>query len=67
MQKNKVGCLTSLSVGNPLVNDSCALGETTHLFGSSAKVSIAVKFVGMVPKIFDLRLALIDPLDCCDE
>jgi DNA helicase-2/ATP-dependent DNA helicase PcrA len=34
----------------------------THLFGSGEKISIAVKFEGMGPKILDPRLAPIEPL-----
>ena len=35
--------------------------EITHTFGSGEKVSIAVKFAGMGPKILDPRLAPIEP------
>jgi DNA helicase-2/ATP-dependent DNA helicase PcrA len=41
---------------------SFGVGEITHIFGSGEKVSIAVKFVGMGPKILDPRLAPIEPL-----
>jgi DNA helicase-2/ATP-dependent DNA helicase PcrA len=37
-------------------------GHVTHLFGSGEKISIAVKFEGMGPKILDPRLAPIEPL-----
>ena len=37
-------------------------GTVTHLFGSGEKISIAVKFEGMGPKILDPRLAPIQPL-----
>ena len=36
---------------------SFGVGEITHTFGSGEKVSIAVKFAGMGPKILDPRLA----------
>ncbi|QNI69428.1 DNA-dependent ATPase I and helicase II [Cyanobium sp. NS01] len=35
----------------------------THLFGSGEKISIAVKFEGMGPKILDPRLAPIEPVE----
>ena len=37
--------------------------EVTHTFGSGEKVSIAVKFAGMGPKILDPRLAPIEALE----
>ncbi len=37
-------------------------GEITHIFGEGEKISIAVKFNGMGPKILDPRLAPIEQL-----
>jgi len=37
-------------------------GELTHIFWSSEKVSIAVKFHGIGVKIIDQRVELIKPL-----
>ncbi|MFL0790557.1 MAG: UvrD-helicase domain-containing protein [Prochlorococcus sp.] len=51
------------SVGDRVVHASFGEGEITHTFGSGAKVSIAVKFMGMGPKILDPRLAPIEPLN----
>ena len=49
-------------VGDRLRHSSFGEGHVTHLFGSGEKVSIAVKFEGMGPKILDPRLAPIEPL-----
>ena len=38
-------------------------GQVTHLFGSGEKISLAVKFEGMGPKILDPRLAPIEALE----
>ena len=51
----------SWSVGDQVVHASFGVGESTHTFGSGEKVSIAVKFAGMGPKILDPRLAPIEP------
>ena len=40
-----------------VLHASFGVGEITHTFGSGEKVSIAVKFAGMGPKILDPRLA----------
>jgi hypothetical protein len=37
-------------------------GRITHLFGSGEKISIAVKFEGLGPRILDPRLAPIEPV-----
>jgi DNA helicase-2/ATP-dependent DNA helicase PcrA len=50
------------AVGDRLRHSSFGEGEVTHLFGSGEKVSIAVKFQGMGPKILDPRLAPIEPV-----
>ena len=52
----------SEAVGARLLHSSFGEGHVTHLFGSGEKVSIAVKFEGMGPKILDPRLAPIQPL-----
>jgi DNA helicase-2/ATP-dependent DNA helicase PcrA len=52
----------SWQVGDRVMHASFGVGEITHTFGSGEKVSIAVKFVGMGPKILDPRLAPIEPL-----
>jgi DNA helicase-2/ATP-dependent DNA helicase PcrA len=49
-------------VGDRLRHSSFGEGHVTHLFGSGEKISIAVKFEGMGPKILDPRLAPIEPL-----
>ena len=51
----------SWSVGDQVVHASFGVGQITHTFGSGEKVSIAVKFAGMGPKILDPRLAPIEP------
>ncbi len=51
------------AVGDRVTHSSFGVGEITHTFGSGQKVSIAVKFVGMGPKILDPRLAPIEPLE----
>jgi DNA helicase-2/ATP-dependent DNA helicase PcrA len=50
------------AVGDRLLHSSFGEGHVTHLFGSGEKVSIAVKFEGMGPKILDPRLAPIQAL-----
>ena len=50
------------AVGDRLRHASFGEGHVTHLFGSGEKISIAVKFEGMGPKILDPRLAPIEPL-----
>jgi DNA helicase-2/ATP-dependent DNA helicase PcrA len=45
------------AVGDRLHHDVFGDGKVTHLFGSGEKISIAVKFSGMGPKILDPRLA----------
>jgi DNA helicase-2/ATP-dependent DNA helicase PcrA len=47
----------SWAVGDQLQHDLFGEGRVTHLFGSGEKISIAVKFAGMGPKILDPRLA----------
>lgn len=51
------------SPGDRVLHSSFGEGEVTHVFGSGEKVSIAVKFAGMGPKILDPRLAPIQVLD----
>ncbi|MEB3331447.1 MAG: UvrD-helicase domain-containing protein [Synechococcaceae cyanobacterium] len=53
----------SWAVGDRLIHSAFGEGHVTHLFGSGEKVSIAVKFEGMGPKILDPRLAPIQPLE----
>ena len=53
----------SWSVGDRVMHSSFGEGEVTHTFGSGEKVSIAVKFAGMGPKILDPRLAPIEALE----
>ena len=53
-------------VGDQVMHTSFGVGEITHTFGSGEKVSIAVKFAGMGPKILDPRLAPIEPVGCGD-
>ena len=50
------------AVGDRLMHSSFGEGRVTHLFGSGQKISIAVKFEGMGPKILDPRLAPVEPL-----
>jgi len=50
------------SVGDRVRHSSFGEGLVTHLFGSGEKISLAVKFEGLPPKILDPRLAPIEPL-----
>ncbi|MFO0058521.1 MAG: AAA family ATPase, partial [Cyanobacteriota bacterium] len=52
----------SWAVGDQLHHSNFGVGTITHLFGSGEKISLAVKFPGMGPKILDPRLAPIEPL-----
>ena len=54
----------SWSIGDKIVHQNFGIGEITHIFGSGEKISIAVKFSGMGPKILDPRLAPIELLTC---
>ncbi len=45
------------AVGDRVVHSIFGEGEVTHIFGSNQRISIAVKFDGMSPKILDPRLA----------
>ena len=56
----------SWCVGDRVSHASFGIGEVTHTFGSGEKVSIAVKFAGMGPKILDPRLAPIEPVSGTD-
>ena len=56
----------SWCVGDRVSHASFGVGEVTHTFGSGEKVSIAVKFAGMGPKILDPRLAPIEPVSGTD-
>jgi DNA helicase-2/ATP-dependent DNA helicase PcrA len=51
------------AVGDRLMHSSFGEGTVTHLFGSGEKISIAVKFPGMGPKILDPRLAPISSVE----
>lgn len=48
------------AVGDRLRHSAFGEGQVTHLFGSGEKISLAVKFEGMGPKILDPRLAPIE-------
>lgn len=52
----------SWAVGDRIHHHSFGAGQITHLFGSGEKISIAVRFEGMPPKILDPRLAPITRL-----
>ena len=51
------------AVGDRLRHSAFGEGQVTHLFGSGEKISLAVKFEGMGPKILDPRLAPIEGID----
>ncbi len=53
---------TVWAVGDRVLHSTFGEGEITHTFGSGEKISIAVKFNGMGPKILDPRLAPIQSL-----
>ncbi len=50
-------------VGDRVLHATFGEGKITHTFGSGERISIAVKFDGMSPKILDPRLAPIEPID----
>jgi DNA helicase-2/ATP-dependent DNA helicase PcrA len=56
------GAPKAWAVGDRLQHAAFGEGQVTHLFGSGEKISLAVKFEGMGPKILDPRLAPIEPL-----
>ncbi len=47
----------SWSIGDKVVHSFFGTGEITHVFGKEEKISLAIKFDGMSPKILDPRLA----------
>ncbi|WP_320677431.1 ATP-dependent helicase [Prochlorococcus sp. MIT 1300] len=51
----------SWKVGDVVIHSNFGEGEITHVFGNGEKVSVAVKFKGMGPKILDPRIAPISP------
>ncbi len=51
------------SIGDLVIHSNFGKGEITHIFGSGEKISIAIKFIGMSPKILDPRLAPIQPIE----
>ncbi len=50
-------------IGDKVIHSSFGEGSITHIFGNNEKISIAVKFHGMGPKILDPRLAPIKPIN----
>ena len=52
------------SVNDRVIHSSFGEGKITHVFGSGEKISLAIKFAGMGPKILDPRLA---PLKLIDQ
>ena len=44
-------------VGDSIIHESFGTGLITHIFGKNERISIAVKFEGMSPKILDPRIA----------
>jgi len=52
------------SVNDRVEHSSFGEGKITHVYGSGVKISLAIKFSGMGPKILDPRLA---PLKLIDE
>jgi DNA helicase-2/ATP-dependent DNA helicase PcrA len=60
--RRRAGVSRNWAVGDRVLHSSFGEGTVTHLFGSGEKISIAVKFEGMGPKILDPRLAPIQPL-----
>ncbi len=51
------------SIGDVVIHTNFGKGEVTHIFGSGEKISIAIKFAGMSPKILDPRLAPIQLIE----
>ncbi len=45
------------SVGDIVIHSAFGKGKVTHIFGSGQKISLAVKFKDLSPKILDPRLA----------
>ena len=52
------------TVNDRVEHSSFGEGKITHVFGTGEKISLAIKFSGMGPKILDPRLA---PLKLIDE
>ena len=50
------------SVGDKVTHKSFGEGEITHTFGKGERMSLAIKFKGMGPKILDPRLAPIQAI-----
>ncbi|MEA5580335.1 DNA helicase PcrA [Nodularia harveyana UHCC-0300] len=50
-------------VGDRVLHKSFGIGEITHVFGESNKVSVAIKFVSLGQKIVDPRIAQLQRVD----
>ncbi|MDB9317906.1 DNA helicase PcrA [Nodularia spumigena] len=50
-------------VGDRVLHKSFGIGEITHVFGESNKVSVAVKFASLGQKIIDPRIAQLQRVD----
>ena len=44
-------------IGDIVIHSFFGAGKVTHIFGKNEKISLAIKFDGMSPKILDPRLA----------
>ncbi len=50
-------------VGDRVLHKSFGIGEITHVFGESNKVSVAIKFASLGQKIIDPRIAQLQKVD----
>ncbi len=50
-------------VGDKVLHRSFGLGEISHVFGSEAKISLAIKFANLGQKIIDPRVAQLQKID----
>ncbi len=54
------------NVNDKIIHSAFGEGKVTHIFGSGERISLAIKFHGMSPKIIDPRLAPIKLLEAID-
>jgi len=62
-QQNSTVKLQNWQVGDRVLHPSFGIGEISHVFGSGAKISVAIKFSGMGQKIIDPRIAKLQRIE----
>ncbi|KYC35235.1 AAA family ATPase [Scytonema hofmannii PCC 7110] len=61
--RGKKGVTENWQVGDRVLHKTFGVGEITHIFGSSSKVSLAIKFASLGQKIIDPKVAQLQRAD----